>query len=154
MEQAILFDWCTRSVASQYRSRVVSVSLVSRPCPKCLKILQKLKSYRILYSQPVCLSSEGTKKIFGICMYVCMDSLFSYIVCFSLDICIKFDPFLHLTLLGAISISAMPQLQVSKRKDSPPYRHIHISVVPKAVGPLYLRRHQMKQPIDFSVSPT
>lgn len=116
MEQAILFDWCTRSVASQYCSRVVSVSLVSRLCPKCLKMLQKPKSYRKLYSQIMCLSSIGTKRCLEyLCVYI---YIHVHSLCFSLNICIKFDPFLQLTPLGATSISSLPQLQPSKRKHS------------------------------------
>lgn len=84
-----------------------------------------------------------------------MDSLFSYI-CFSLDICIKFDPFLHLTPLGATSISAMPQHQVSKRKDPPLYTYTsRLSLRPWVFFTLKdIRRNSLKISLSLQLDNT
>lgn len=86
------------------------------------------------------------------CVCIYMDSLFSYIFCFSLDICIKFDPFLHLISLGATSVCTSPASGQQNKRFSTV--DIYTSVVSKAVGPLYLSRYWTKQSKGFSVSPT
>lgn len=139
MTQAILFDWCKRSVANQYGSRVVSVSLVSRLCPKYSKMLEKSKSHSKIYFKPMCWSWIGTKKksfeSLCVCMYIFLFFLFSYMLCFSLHIHILFDFLLWLSSLGVTSISALPQLQAELKKR---FSTVDIDTlgVSKAAGPL------------------
>lgn len=114
-------------------------------------VTETQKLQEIIFSANVFMINRD-EKMFKVCVCVCMDSLFSYILCFSLDMCIKFDPFLHLTSLSATSICTSPASGQQKKRFSTV--DVHISVVSKAAGPLYLGIYWTKQSKGLSISPT